>query len=183
MSPVTSKAYDHYVTPLHPDSFKVLKTHLTTHPVTDFLEIGTGYGETSFKLKTLFPSLNIVTLEKKAAVYEVAKLRLESEGIKVIHTDALEYHPSELFDVIFIDASKGQQQKLLETYIPFLKDGGVIFIDNIHISRLKKEPETRSRRALIRKHEAFVKYLETQRAITCAFYSVGDGLVKIKKNS
>lgn len=181
--PVTTKAYDHYVTALHEEAFAFLKDYIKTHPVQSFLELGTGYGETSFKLHTLYPNLSITTLEKKPSVFAEAKARFKTTHVRVIHIDATDYQPDQAFDLILVDASKSQQQKLVEKYVPFLTEKGAMMVDNIHISRLKKEPETRSRRALIKKHENFITYLKEHPSLTSEFHSLGDGIVLIKKNS
>ncbi len=181
--PVTTKAYDHYVTALHSDAFDFLLDLIDAKKITTFLELGTGYGETSNKLHQRYPDLKITTLEKKPAVYNEASKRFENTSIKVIHVDAMAYHPDQTFDLILVDASKSKQQKLVEKYIPFLTPKGMMLVDNIHISRLKKEPMTRSRRALIKKHEAFIDYLKNQKALITDFHVIGDGIALIKKNS
>ena len=183
MMPVTTKAYDHYVTALHPEAFNFLSERIQADQVASFLELGTGYGDTSFKLTVKYPSLKITTLEKKPLVYQDAFERLKNTPVTVIHADALAYEPQERFDLILIDASKSQQQKLVEKYLKYLNVEGTILVDNMHISRLKKEPETRSRRALIKKHEAFIDYLKHHPDLSVSFHSLGDGLAMIKKNS
>jgi predicted O-methyltransferase YrrM len=99
----------------------------------------------------------------------------------VVHIDAMDYVPLQSFDVILIDASKSHQQKIMEKYLSFLTPQGTMLIDNIHISRLKKEPATRSRKALIKKHEAFMDYLKTHLEIELTLLEIGDGIAVIKK--
>lgn len=183
MMPVTKQNYDHYVTALHPDSFRYLSDLIKTHAVRSLLEIGTGYGHTSYQLKKDFPALKVVTLEKRPSVYDVAIQHLKDMDVTVIKTDALDYQPTASFDIIFIDASKSQQQTFVEKYLQHLTNEGLIVVDNLHISRLKKEPRTRSRRALIRKHQAFIDFLSADPGLDVRFESIGDGLAVIKKNS
>lgn len=179
---VKSKSHDHYVTALHAKSFEVL-TEVLSHPrVKTYCEVGTGYGETTRKLIILYPHLKILTLEKKEPVYlDAAKTLSPFEAVTVVHIDAMDYVPLQSFDVILIDASKSQQQKIMEKYLSFLSLQGTMLIDNIHISRLKKEPLTRSRKALIKKHEAFMDYLKTYPDIELTLLDVGDGIAVIKK--
>jgi predicted O-methyltransferase YrrM len=181
-SRVKSKPHDHYVTALHAESFKVLSDVLSDSKATTYCEIGTGYGASTLKLKQLFPDLKVITLEKKELVYlEAAQILSPFKDVTVVHQEALMYEPLQTFDVILIDAAKSQQQSIMEKYLPFLTPQGTMVIDNIHISRLKKEPPTRSRRALIKKHDAFINYLKNHPTIELRFLEVGDGMALIKK--
>ncbi len=179
---VKSKSHDHYVTALHAKSFEILTDVISNSKAITYCEIGTGYGETTRKLKILFPHLKILTLEKKERVYLDAAQTLSTfEDVTVVHIDAMDYVPLQSFDVILIDASKSHQQKIMEKYLSFLTPQGTMLIDNIHISRLKKEPATRSRKALIKKHEAFMDYLKTHLEIELTLLEIGDGIAVIKK--
>ena len=58
-----------------------------------------------------------------------------------------------------------------------------MLVDNMHLSRLKNEPATRSRKALIRKHDTFMEYLKSHPDIYLHVYDLGDGLAVIQKKS
>jgi predicted O-methyltransferase YrrM len=176
--------HEDYVTPLRPESLSFIKELIETHGAHTLLEIGTGYGDTTTQLSRWFPELTITTLEKRAPVYKKALTQLAAfENVTCLHVDALKYQPETVFDVIIVDAGKSQQRTLVERYLPYLNNEGSMLVDNIHLSRLKNEPATRSRKALIRKHEAFMDHLKTHPNIFLHLYDLGDGLAVIQKKS
>ena len=72
----------------------------------------------------------------KKAVENIEKAGL-SNTIEVINADATEYlekidEKEKKFDVIFIDAAKGQYLVFLENALRLVKKGGIIIADNVY---------------------------------------------------
>jgi predicted O-methyltransferase YrrM len=108
--------------------------------------------------------------------------------INVVFQDALDVNLSEdlKYDLIFIDAAKGQYEKFFEKYKYFLKPGGVIISDNLkfhgHVGN-RNNIASRNLKQLVGKIENYIDFLKENEEFETKFYDVGDGLsVSIRKN-
>lgn len=106
---------------------------------TKILEIGTAIGYSALRMAEACPSAHIVTLERDQERYEKAENYFARSGmanqITLIKGDALEQEDEVRilgdYDMIFIDAAKGQYKKFFEMYSQYLNDTGVIITDNV----------------------------------------------------
>ena len=68
------------------------------------------------------------------AVCHIREHHLE-QRITIHHHDALTFDTQLLqhapYDCLFIDAAKAQYQKFFEKYVPFVKEDGIIVVDNL----------------------------------------------------
>ncbi len=107
------------------------------------LEIGTAIGYSAINFSKYLKDKNstILTIEKNADMYKKAVENIEKAGlsntIEVINADATEYlekidENEKKFDVIFIDAAKGQYLVFLENALRLVKKGGIIIADNVY---------------------------------------------------
>ena len=109
------------------------------------------------------------------------------DRINVVYQDALEVNLSGVaYDLIFIDAAKGQYTKFFEKYKYFLKPGGVIISDNLkfhgHVGN-RENIANRNLKQLVGKIENYIDFLKENEEFETKFYDVGDGLsVSIRKN-
>ena len=100
------------------------------------LEIGTATGYSALVMYTYAPSeCRIVTIEKdreRAAEAGRNFERFHADRIELIEADAAEALPAleGPFDLIFLDAAKGQYIRLLPELIRLLPPGGVLLTDN-----------------------------------------------------
>ena len=110
----------------------------------------------------------------------VKKCGMEKK-INVVYQDALELNLSEdlRYDLIFIDAAKGQYIKFFEKYKNFLNPNGTIITDNINFhgyvgqsSKLDKG----NLKSLVEKIEKYIEFLKTNPEFDTKFYDIGDGL-------
>lgn len=103
------------------------------------LEIGTAIGYSSLQMVEAYPDTKIVTIERDTYRYEQAVKYInqyeKQANIKVIHGDALDVlanlRREAAFDLIFIDAAKGQYQHFFELASPLLSAQGIIISDNV----------------------------------------------------
>ena len=169
---------------------------LRLHQPSSILEIGSAIGYSALRMSYTFPNAKIVTLERneeriKAALGFIKEARKE-ESITLLEGDALElasevskYGP---FDVIFIDAAKGQYVKFFELYEPLLSPEGIIISDNVLYKEEVIMPEemipNRRRRALVRKIKHFNSWLMQHEGYDSVILPIGDGMAisKRKKN-
>ena len=117
-------------------------------------------------------------------VKNIKSFKLE-DRITIIYKDALDVNIDQKFDLIFIDAAKGQNMKFFDKFSNNLNDKGYIITDNINFHGFvnKKEEEIKSRnlRQLIRKIKNYISFLKGNKNFETVFYDIGDGLSVSKK--
>ena len=135
--------------------------------------------------------IKLTTIERDEVRYmeclkNVKKCNMQ-DRINVVYQDALEVNLSGVaYDLIFIDAAKGQYTKFFEKYKYFLKPGGVIISDNLkfhgHVGN-RENIANRNLKQLVGKIENYIDFLKENEEFETKFYDVGDGLsVSIRKN-
>lgn len=172
-----------YAFPASDEIMNLIIKELEINPPSLIVEIGTGYGISTAVFAMAFENAKIITFEKSLERHQKALAyfdTLKLKNIEAFHQDAKEalFPPS--IDVAFIDASKANHQQFLEKILKKLNPDGVVFIDNMQISRIHTEKTTRSRRALIKKHDAFMRWLDKQTDLSVNHLDIHDGLAIIR---
>ncbi len=156
------------------------------------LEIGAAIGYSAIRMAKALPDANIVTIERDQGRYERALFYINktgtSEQIRVIFGDALnvyndvaKYAP---FDVIFIDAAKGQYQRFFQMYEPLLQENGLIITDNVLFKGLvaTEEPvENKRIRQLVSKIRRYNEWLIGRSDYETVILPIGDGIAISRK--
>lgn len=156
------------------------------------LEIGTAIGYSALQMSDAVPNAEIVTIERDLKRGEQAEVYFERydqlNKIKLILGDALESVESAKesgpYDVIFIDAAKGQYQRFFENFSPMLKEQGVIITDNVLFHGFVVEPASASKglRSLVKKINHYNLWLSDHPDYITEFIPIGDGIaISIKK--
>lgn len=178
------KAREEYVPILQDDSLRLIETILEIKKPLSILEVGTAVGFSSLTFsKHLGTGGKIITLELNENMVEIARKNIESLGmqnvIKVEHTDAYEYMTTlnEKFDVIFIDAAKGQYMKYLEQALRLTQKGSIIIADNVLFKGrvLGGYNEHKHRTAVTRLRE-YIKAITENVNLESTVLDVGDGV-------
>ncbi len=159
--------------------------YIKENKIKSILEIGSAIGYSAILMASSTPECVVTTIERDEARYmeclkNVKKCGMEKK-INVVYQDALELNLSEdlKYDLIFIDAAKGQYTKFFEKYKHFLNPNGVIITDNIKFhgyvgssSKLDKG----NLKSLVQKIESYIEFLKENTEFDTKFYDVGDGL-------
>ncbi|MCP8967263.1 O-methyltransferase [Ectobacillus ponti] len=155
------------------------------------LEIGAAIGYSAIRMAQAFPDAHIVTIERDEERYAKAVQYIgDSEAaarIALIQGDALEtgeqVKQHGTFDVIFIDAAKGQYQRFFELYAPLLREKGVIITDNVIFRGLVAEEniENKRMRSLVRKIRTYNEWLMAHPDYDTTIFPIGDGVAVSKK--
>lgn len=163
---------------------KIMK-YIQEHNVKSILEIGSAIGYSAILMASSTKDVVVTTIERDETRYmeclkNVKKCGLEKR-INVVFQDALELNLSEelRYDLIFIDAAKGQYTKFFEKYKNFLNPGGAIITDNIKFHGYVGESSKLDKgnlKSLVQKIESYVDFLKTNTEFDTVFYDVGDGL-------
>ncbi len=173
------------------DTARFLRQLLTLKQPARILEIGTAIGYTASLMAKALTSTHITTIERNPDMVKLAKKHIEqqhlTERITLIEGDALtlnnEHLPYESYDLLFIDAAKAQNINFFEKYESLLPKGGIILVDNIYFhGMIEKDDLSKNLRQLMRKVDAFNRYVLKRTDYDSALYHVGDGLcMAIKK--
>ncbi len=168
-----------------------LKAIVKLYKPKNILEIGTAIGYSS-SLMSIYSGAFVYTVEREEIMYQEAKKNIAdlnlSDKVHVIFKDALEI-TNELdnlkFDMIFIDAAKGQYTNFFNKFSPLLNDKGIIVTDNMLFHGFlnnKEEIKSRSLRSLMRKLQNYHDFLLNNENYDTSIYNLGDGMaLSIKK--
>ncbi|MCG1022272.1 O-methyltransferase [Sutcliffiella horikoshii] len=157
------------------------------------LEIGAAIGYSAIRMAQAIPDVTIVTIEREEHRYQQAKQHIAeaglSERIELIFGDALEVQAQIAqqgpFDLIFVDAAKGQYERFFTMYEPLLNDLGVIITDNVLFRGLVAENqetiEPKRIRNLVKKIDSYNRWLMEHPDYITTILPVGDGIAISKK--
>ena len=169
------------------EGLEVLLSVIESNSYKSVLEIGCAIGYSSIVMAKTY-GVDITTIERNSEMYNLAisnisKYNLEDK-IEVVFTDALEYTPKRMYDLIFIDAAKAQNIKFFERFEPYLNEGGTIVVDNLDFHGLTDEDPSKlskNLRSLTRKIREFIEYLKNRNDYDTVFTHLGDGMSVSKR--
>lgn len=184
-------AKEHNVPIIEKDSIAFIMKFIKANNVKDILEIGSAIGYSAILMASVSDDVKVTTIERDETRYmeclkNVKKCEMQDK-INVVCQDALEVNLSGVsYDLIFIDAAKGQYTNFFEKYKYFLKPSGVIISDNLkfhgHVGN-RNNIASRNLKQLVGKIENYIDFLKDNKEFETKFYDVGDGLsVSIRKN-
>jgi len=166
-----------------------LTKYIEENNVKSILEIGTAIGYSAIKMASVNDKVKVTTIEKDNERYLTALKNIKEfdldKRITLISGDALDIELEGKFDLIFIDAAKGQYIKFFEKYSKNLKKNGVIVSDNLDFHGFVKQEEriiSKNLRQLVNKIRNYIEFLKTNTEFTTTFYKVGDGISISVKN-
>ena len=178
------KARDEGIPIMTDEGIDFLTTFAIKYQINNVLEIGTAVGYSAISMSLANPKLKITTIERDEtryleAVKNIKKFNLENR-ITLLFNDALDVKLDDEFDLIFIDAAKGQNQKFFEKFEKLLSKDGFIITDNMkfhgYVDKDESEIKNRNLRGLVRKIKDYKKFLEENEEFKTKFYDLGDGL-------
>lgn len=151
--------------------------------IKSILEIGTAIGYSAINMALTSDDITVVSIERDQekyieAIKNIKKCDLEKR-ITLILGDALNIDLNEKFDMIFIDAAKGQYLNFFNKYKGNLKDDGFIVTDNIEFHGYVENYESiqsKNLRQLVGKLKKYIDFLTNNDEFETKFYKVGDGL-------
>ena len=187
LSKIKEEALQKHVPIIEDEPLELIKVILKLKKPNKILEVGTavGYSAINFSKYLVGENAKLKTIEIKEQMYNKAMANITAmqlnDKIEVINADATEYMKSipddEQYDVVFIDAAKGQYLVFLEEAIRLTRNGGVIIADNmLYRGRtLSDYNEHKHRTATNRLREYLVTMKEDKR-LDSTLIKIGDGL-------
>lgn len=171
-------------------SIEFISNIINSNNVKKILEIGSAIGYSAIMMALSKEDVKVTTIEKDEKRYfeclnNIKKFGLEKR-IDVVFNDALEINLAGFgYDLIFIDAAKGQYQKYFEKFQYYLNEGGTIITDNLNFHGLvgnKEKAQSKNVEKIVEKIELYTDFLKNNSNFTTNFYDVGDGLsVSVRK--
>ncbi len=160
-----------------------LTRFVANHQIKNILEVGTAIGYSAIMMALSNPNVKITTIERDQerymeAIKNIKKFDLENR-ITLIFNDALDVELDDTYDLIFLDAAKGQNIRFFEKFERRLTGNGTIITDNMEFHGLVGQNEqdmSRNLRGLVRKIREYHDFLEKNEKYDVKFLSIGDGL-------
>ena len=171
-----------------PDGIEYLCNYINEHNVKNILEIGSAIGYSAIRMAKVSDDINVTTIEKdeiryNEAVKNIHKFNLD-DRIKIILDDALNTQIDGKYDLIFIDASKGNNINFFKKYSANLAKYGIIITDNLFFHGLVNDEtliKTKNQRGIVRKIKEFITFLDENEDFVTEYISVGDGIAISKR--
>ena len=185
-------AKEHNVPIIEKESIAFLMKFIKQHDIKNVLEIGSAIGYSGILMASSSRDVKVTTIERDETNYMEALKNVKKCGfegkVTVVFQDALELNLAEgtEYDLIFIDAAKGQYKKFFEKYKYFLAPGGAIITDNLKFHGYVGKSDkigSKNLRQLVGKIEGYIDFLKTNEEFDTEFLNIGDGLsVSVRKN-
>lgn len=187
------RAEELYIPILDVETMGFLRVFLAIVKPKRILEVGSAIGYSAIVMARATEA-QITTIERdperaQEAWHNLAKAGL-TERVELLEGDALEVIPelgqnSNPYDLIFLDAAKGQYPKFLELLNPLLKPGGVLLSDNVLFQGLVSgDPDVKHKlRTMINRLREYNVMLTQHPDFETSILPVGDGLAVSVKHA
>ena len=172
-----------------PETIKFIEILVRFGKVKNILEIGTAIGYSAINM-VLAGAEKVDTIEINVDAARVARANIDKFGLKdkinVIEGDAKEVLPTldGSYDLIFIDASKGQYNVFFEHCMRMLKTGGILVSDNVLYKGMTATDELVEHRkiTIVRRLRTYIEMLCNHPELETDILPLGDGVaLSIKK--
>lgn len=148
------------------------------------LEIGTAIGYSSIIMHRAYPKSKITTIEIDEKNFLKAKEFIKksnyTKNIDVIFADAndaLEFIKAD-YDMIFMDAAKGQYINFFEKSVERLTKGGILVTDNILFRGLvaKEKNNVRRKNTIVKRLKEFLNMITNSEIFSTTIVPIDDGM-------
>ena len=162
--------------------------YIKENKIKRILEIGTAIGFSAIEFARVAPDVKVTTIELDIDRHIKARQNIHDSGfddrITAINADALQLELDGQFDLIFIDAAKGQYINFFEKYKTHLAPDGVFISDNLSFHGMVQDltlTHNYSTINLVKKIRKFIDFLKQNTEFSTIFYDFGDGISVSKR--
>lgn len=172
------------------DGILYLINYIKENNIKNILEIGSAIGYSSIMMASINSDIRITTIERDKdrydlAVFNIKKYNLDKQ-INIIYGDAVDTDITGMYDLIFIDATKGKNIFFFEKYKNNLVKGGTIITDNLSFHGLVEDSDlvkTKNQRGIVNKIKDFISFLDNNEEFATEYIPVGDKIAISKRRS
>ena len=190
LSLIEEYAKETYVPIMLKDGIEYLCNYIKENNIKNILEVGSAIGYSAIMMALVSEDITITTIEKdedryNMAVNNIHKFNLDKR-INIILGDAKEVELTDKYDLIFIDASKGNNIYFFEKFTNNLAQDGVIITDNLSFHGRVEDASlitSKNQFGIVKKIKTFIEYLDNNKEFTTTYVSVGDKIAISKKNN
>ena len=185
LAELESFASEHHVPIIQPEVARLLKVIGLTLKPKRILEVGTAIGYSTILLSTVLePEGKIDTVERYDLMIDRARTnikRAELENtINIIPGDALEVLKclNKQYDMVFLDAAKGQYPEFLPECLRMLRSGGILFSDNVLYKGMVANDElvVRRKKTIVNRMRSYLKEICSTDTLETSIIPIGDGV-------
>ena len=176
-------ASDYNIPIMQKSGINFLTKYINEKNVKNVLEIGSAIGYSAIKMALSNDKVKVTTIEKDNDRYMQALKNIKEydleKRITLVLGDALDINLDDKYDLIFIDAAKGQYIKFFEKYKKNLNKNGVIISDNMEFHGLvgqEERIENKNLRQLVNHIRDYIGFLKDNKEFTTTFHKIGDGI-------
>lgn len=177
---------DEYNVPIiHKEVAEMLKVLLKVNKPKRILEVGCAIGYSSILFaSTLGSDVEIITVERNEEMIKKAKENVKKAGfeenIKILEGNAEEIlqNIEGEFDMIFLDAAKGQYKLFYDMIIDNLKTDGLLISDNILYKGMVAHDDfvVRRKKTIVKRMRNYLDYICKCDYLDTSLIPIGDGL-------
>lgn len=156
------------------------------------LELGTAVGYSAIVMAEASKNIRLInTVDKNEDMLKMAKENIDKFSLNQIinlnFMDAYDYLVSDekKYDLIFIDAAKGQYQKYFNEAINLLNDDGIIICDNVLFKGMVANNDLlkRRKRTIVKRLREFIVNIKNDDRYLSSIVPIGDGLMLVRRNN
>jgi len=164
-----------------PDGIEYLCNYIKENNIKNILEVGSAIGYSAIRMCMVGDDIKVTTIERDKERYDIAVSNIDecnlSNRINIIYGDAMDVVIDGVYDLIFIDASKGHNIDFFNKYKDNLSNNGVIITDNLSFHGLVENSllvKTKNQSGLVRKIKSFIEFLDNNKEFNTKYINVGD---------
>jgi predicted O-methyltransferase YrrM len=178
-------AEENHVPIVHPEVARLLTVLGAMHKPKRILEIGTAIGYSAILFSGILQKDGrIDTIDRDEQMIEKAKKNIKKAKlgniINVITGDATEVlrQLDRKYDLIFLDAAKGQYPEFLPECIRLLDYGGILISDNILYKGMVASDElvVRRKKTIVTRLRTYLDMICNTEALETSIIPIGDGV-------
>lgn len=178
-------AENHNVPIVQPEVARLLTVLGNMRKPGRILDVGTAIGYSAILFSMIIkPGGKVDTIDRSESMAEIAKENIRKAGfhetVNVIIGDALEILKclDKKYDMIFLDAAKGQYPDFLPECRRLLNTGGLLISDNVLYKGMVACDDliVRRKRTIVKRMRDYLNTLCNDPALDTAILSMGDGV-------
>ncbi|MBO4897732.1 MAG: O-methyltransferase [Clostridia bacterium] len=172
---------DTYVSIAEPETEQLLRVLIHISNAKSVLEIGTGSAYSAISMA--MEGCSVTTIERYEKNFNISLQNIEKSKIKRIKPlfgEASDILPklSETFDMIFLDAAKGQYLNFLPSLLRLLNEGGILVSDNVLYNGMTAMEGIAVRRkvTIIKRLRKYLEEISKNPYLLTTVLPIGDGV-------